>query len=325
MSIEIGALVLGLLLTGLAMPAFIRSVKRWGYRQHVRDDGPSSHLTKEGTPTMGGVVLVGGGLAAALVVAAAARAVTWPFALAFMVTMAYGLLGGADDLLMIRRGRSLGLKARHKLLLQFAGAAAFLWAVYQLAQPGNNVYNPFGRGYLHLGVWYAPLAAVFLVGTSNAVNLTDGLDGLAGGLAAISFLCLGMLAASYLDTGLAVLCLAMAGASLGFLWHNAHPARIFMGDTGSLALGGAMAAVAILLQAELVLLFFGAVFYLEAGSVMLQVLSYKATRRRIFRMSPLHHHFELAGWPETQVVVRFWLMGAVVALVALALTKYARG
>ena len=315
------ALILGLLLAAVPARAYIGFLKRWGYRQHVRDDGPTSHLSKAGTPTMGGGLLVGGGLVAGLLVAALLGELSWAYALAFLLTVAYGALGAADDLLMVRRGRSLGLKARHKLLFQFVLAGLFLWALYWAYQPSGNLYHPFGRSLLQLGAWYPPLAALFLVGTANAVNLTDGLDGLASGLAAVALVCLGVMALRSAEGAVAIFCFALAGGCLGFLWSNAHPARIFMGDTGSLALGAALAGVSILLSREALLVCFGLIFYLEAASVILQVISYQATRRRIFRMSPLHHHFELSGWPETQVVVRFWVVGAAIALLALSLAR----
>ena len=319
---EYPALVLGLLLAALPAPAYIRFLRRAGCRQHVRDDGPATHLGKEGTPTMGGVLILGGVLAAGLGLVLVTGRLTWEYGLALFLTAGYGLLGAIDDLLMIRRGRSLGLKARHKLLLQFLLAGLFVWAWQAGSQAGSNLYNPFGRSYLALGAWYAPLVVLFVVGTSNAVNLTDGLDGLASGLAAMALMVLGVVASRSLQPELGIFCFALAGGCLGFLWFNAPPARVFMGDTGSLALGGALAAVSVQLGAELLLLVCGLIFYLEALSVIMQVVSFKTTGRRIFRMSPLHHHFEKAGWPETQVVVRFWLVGGLLALLGLALARF---
>ena len=315
------ALALGVVLAAVPAPAYIKWLRGRAYRQHVRDDGPASHSVKEGTPTMGGVLILAGGLVAAVLAAAIRSQINAAFLLVVLLTLAYGALGATDDLLMVRRGRSLGLKARQKLLFQFVFAGLFLWAWQVTCFPDGNVHNPFGRGLLALGVWYWPLAALFLVGTSNAVNLTDGLDGLASGLAALALVCLGAVALHYQHLGLAIFCFAMAGGCLGFLWFNAHPARIFMGDTGSLALGGALAGAALVLGLEVLLLVVGLIFYLEALSVILQVISFKTTRRRIFRMSPLHHHFELSGWPETAVVVRFWVVAAVVAGVAVSLVR----
>jgi phospho-N-acetylmuramoyl-pentapeptide-transferase len=291
----------------------IGALRRAGAGQRVRDDGPQRHLQKEGTPTMGGVLIVG-----ATVLAAVAgqlwltRTLTVQMGALLAVMLAYGCIGAADDWLKIRRGRSLGLRARQKLLLQMVVGVAF---VYALA--GQRAIDAAG-----MSATVQPLAmawSVFwllaMVGTSNAVNLSDGLDGLAAGLCTVATAGFAVLALRAGDSEVAVLAAALLGACLGFLFFNRHPARIFMGDVGSLALGGALAAMAAWLDSPIALIALCLVPFIEAGSVMIQVISFKATGKRVFKMSPIHHHFELSGWPETRVVWTFWGVGAVAAAV----------
>lgn len=291
----------------------IHSLRRLKVRQVISTDAPQQHQAKSGTTSAGGVIIIAAGAAGALAVGPR----TPELLAVLVVTLAFSAIGLLDDLLIVARGKSLGLKAHQKLALQALVGVAFVWW-----WDGNG---PGAAG------TSAALAAVFhlllLVGMSNAVNLTDGLDGLASGVAVPLFLLFGFIASfgAALDRlgltgnhGLAAYSMAMAGACLGFLWFNAHPAAVFMGDTGSLGLGGGMAALAIMLHAELPLLLAAGVYLAEAASVVIQVASFKTTGRRVFRMSPLHHHFELAGWPETRIVIRFWIVSASLS----ALTLY---
>lgn len=304
----LGAAVLGVLL----LPA----LRRLKLGQVVRAEGPARHLAKSGTPTMGGVIfLVPAVLAGGFFAPTTARLV----ALA-VVTLGFAALGFLDDYLKTTRRRPLGLMARHKL----AGQAVLglgLAATVQLSGLGTHLDLPFGLGRWELGAAYPALVVLILVAAANAVNLTDGLDGLAAGATAIAFTGYAWIAMARQQGDLAVFAVALAGALAGFLVHNAHPARVIMGDTGSLALGGALGALAVLTKTELLLPLVGLLFVVETLSVMLQVGYFRLTGgRRLFRMSPLHHHFELLGWPEPRVVAAFWIvafMGTVLGLVAL--------
>lgn len=294
-------------ITLLLGPASIRYLRRLKVGQHVRDDGPTTHLQKAGTPTMGGIFLVVGLVAAAVLFTP--RFVQTPYALAVIV--GYGLIGLVDDGLKVVAKRSLGLRAREKLAAQMA-LAGFI-ALYGLHDPliGPSLRVPFSGDLWHLPPWaYVLLTAGAVVGTANAVNLTDGLDGLAAGAVAIAAFFFGAMAVMLGHREAAVLAAAMGGACLGFAWYNAHPAQVFMGDTGSLALGAGLAVIAVLTGTQLFLLITGGLFVVETLSVVLQVAYFRLTGgRRLLRMSPLHHHFELVGWKEPQVVTRFWLIG----------------
>jgi len=295
-------------------PNAINILSRLKLRQTVSEDVPERHREKQGTPTMGGlIILLGAGVGTAI------RWVAYPKVLAaVLLIIGYAILGFVDDYLIVSRGRSLGLKARHKLLGQFVLAAAFLWWVYANRVLNTSVVH-FGNGIaLDLGWVYYPLAVLMIVGMSNAVNLNDGLDGLAAGLTAITGLALGTLVFPALEGGLSIIAWALAGGCVGFLWYNTNPAKVFMGDTGSLSIGAGMAAIAVLGKAEFFYLLIGIVFVIEAVSVMIQVASFKLTGKRIFKMTPIHHHFELSGWPEQRIVVRFWIAGGLAALAVLA-------
>jgi phospho-N-acetylmuramoyl-pentapeptide-transferase len=327
------ALVL-LLLLG---PAMIRSLKRRQIGQAIREEGPRSHLSKAGTPTMGGLLILLAMTVATLLWMDLSNRFVW---IALGTLLALGAVGFADDYTKVARKRSLGLTGRGKLLPQFLVALAAAWAIEQWATPGafsTVVAFPFLKNaLLDLGIFYIPFVAVVLVGSSNAVNLTDGLDGLAIGAAGIAagtyailaYLAGNAVAARYLQIPfvaqsgeLSIFCGAMAGAALGFLWFNCHPADVFMGDVGSLPLGGAIAAVAVMTKQEMLLAIVGGLFLLEALSVILQVVSFKTTGRRIFRMAPLHHHFELLGWAESRVIIRFWILALFFAVTALSTLK----
>jgi phospho-N-acetylmuramoyl-pentapeptide-transferase len=299
------AFVIAFALVALLGPALIRYLRRASYQQHAYEDAPQTHQKKTGTPTMGGLLF----LIAPLVAFAILRD---PFVLALGLLVAgSAAIGFADDFMAIRRGRNRGLRARTKFLLTALVGAAFLGAVGTMTPAVQNVLF---IGPLPYPVWYALSLAVILA-TTHAVNLTDGLDGLAGGTVVPPLVVLGFVALHQGNGGVAIVTAALLGAVLGFLLYNRHPAKIFMGDTGSLALGAALAGAAILTGAQLLLLLIGGVFVAETLSVIIQVTSFKTTRRRVFRMSPLHHHFELGGWPETRVTGSFWLASLFLAII----------
>jgi phospho-N-acetylmuramoyl-pentapeptide-transferase len=305
------ALFLGLLM-GRPLIAVLRRLKA---RQVISTDAPQRHQSKAGTPTMGGLLIMAagvGGVLAAQLWKPELRLLTTEMVAALVVTLAFTAIGLLDDLLIVTRGKNLGLKARQKLALQVLFAAVFVW--WWDGRTGEAIdARAAVAGAVHL---------LLLVGMSNAVNLTDGLDGLAAGVAVPLFLLFGVIgwlgnqlvsAGLESNLGLAAFSMAMAGACLGFLWFNTFPALVFMGDTGALGLGGGMAAMAIMLHAEWALLLAAGVFLAEAASVMLQVASFKSTGKRVFRRSPLHHHFEEIGWPETRIVGRFWIVASALA------------
>jgi phospho-N-acetylmuramoyl-pentapeptide-transferase len=314
---EAYALPVAFLAAALPMPLAIKLLTRWGLRQSIREDVPSSHQKKAGTPTMGGAVMM-----AALLFTCFGLAFLWPrigqpSIAVLALAAAYCAIGLIDDIVAVKRGRNLGLKARHKFLLQAVGAGLFIWYLASRPQISTATLVPFSSRLLELGWSYYLLAALFVIGTANATNLTDGLDGLAAGLGAISAVCMGVVAGLHREQGPALICFALAGVCLGFLWFNLYPARIFMGDTGSMVIGATLAGAAIVSKQELALLLFGLIFFVEALSVILQVASFKTTGRRIFKMSPLHHHFELCGWSETQIAGRLWLISGLVSVLTL--------
>ncbi len=294
-------------------PVVIPALRRLKFGQSIREEGPQRHLAKAGTPTMGGVLILVA-LTIPAVIFAGKSAEVW---LALFVTLGHGLIGFLDDYIKVVLKRNLGLKAREKILGQIIMAVALAYIATAYFGRGTDLWIPFLGANVDFGPLYYILIFLVLIGTTNAVNLTDGLDGLAAGTTTIAAAAYAVIALVFGNQPLAVFCLALAGAALGFLRYNAHPAKVFMGDTGSLALGGALAAVAVLTKTELLLVIVGGVFVLEALSVIIQVISFKSTGKRIFRMSPIHHHFELGGWSETKVVTVFWLAGAVFAALGL--------
>lgn len=288
--------------------------------QVIREDGPQTHLKKVGTPTMGGTFFVPVGVAAALVWSGFAADVVAVSAM----TLGYAAIGWLDDWQILRCRSNKGISPRMKLVLQISGAALFcLWLAWNQSGSITTIALPFNFA-LPLGLLFWPLAAFVLVAESNATNLTDGVDGLAAGTAAIALLGLGALVAPT-SSGLMIFCACMSGSCLGFLVHNRNPARVIMGDTGSLALGGALAAVALLTNTLWALFLLSGIFFVETLSVMAQVSYYKATKgpdgigKRLFKMAPLHHHFELSGWSETQVVATFYTISGILALLSLAI------
>ena len=312
----VGALGVAGGVVALAGARTIAALRTWGQRQQIRDDAPTRHREKAGTPTMGGVLIVTGITAAALLLAGPQPPVI--FALAAL--LGFGAIGFWDDLLAVRHNRNLGLRARERLALQLAVGFALAWFAARQPWLDTAVTVP-GLGDVDLGWGYVIFAGLLLVGFTNAVNLTDGLDGLAAQLVAIA--AVGFFAIALVRDLIpaAVVAIAIAGACAGFLPFNAHPARVFMGDVGSNALGGALAALAIITGAEVALFVIGGVFLAVAASVILQVAYFKITGgRRIFRMSPLHHHFELVGWSEPTIVRRFTWAGILCNLIGLLVT-----
>ncbi|MCK5882225.1 MAG: phospho-N-acetylmuramoyl-pentapeptide-transferase [Bacteriovoracaceae bacterium] len=313
---------------------FISFMKSRQFGQIIRSDGPESHFKKAGTPTMGGVFLVGSVLAALLF---AGNFFSIPVLLTLFVMGSFFILGGLDDYLKVLKRNTDGVSARVKLIWQFITGIIVGVLLLHFDVVDTNVYIPFFKGMsIDLSYSYVFFVAFVIVGSSNAVNLTDGLDGLAIGPIMTSAASLGILAyvaghkeiATYLyipyieNVGeLFVICAAIIGAGVGFLWYNSYPAQIFMGDVGSLTLGGVLGTVAVITKNEILFVLIGGVFVAEAVSVILQVGSYKTRRKRIFKMAPLHHHFELLGWPEPKVIVRFWIISAGLAILALATLK----
>ena len=290
---------------------FLPFLHRLKYGQSIREEGPASHRQKSGTPTMGGVMIVLAVTAATLLFAP----LTVTTLLALFIFLGHFLLGFADDYIKVVKKRNLGLRAYQKLLGQLGISLVTILIGRVLLGHDTSVWVPILGETWDIGALYYLLVVFVLVGTSNAVNLTDGLDGLASGTVAVAALFYTALM-YHADRGLMVFAAAIIGACIGFLWYNHHPARIFMGDTGSLALGGALAGIAILSHTEALLPIVGFVFVCEALSVILQVISFQTCGKRIFRMSPIHHHFELGGWSETRVVYTFWAVGAAGALLA---------
>ena len=325
-----------LLLSLIIGPIFIEKLSRQQIGQRVRLDGPESHLAKDGTPTMGGGLIIVVITIATLFWGDLSNRYIW---LVLSVTCAFGLIGWLDDYLKILRQNSDGLSARWKIFWQTIvalSASSYLYTTADMAIQTDLIVPFFKEVALPLGIGFIVFSSLMLVGMSNAVNLTDGLDGLAilptvmvgGGLGLIAYLVGNSEYSTYLQipyipgTGeLSVFCGALIGAGLGFLWFNSYPAQVFMGDVGSLALGAALAIVAIVTRHEIVLLIMGGLFVLETASVIVQVISYRVTGRRVFRMAPIHHHFELKGWAEPKVIVRFWIITVVLVTIGISSLK----
>jgi phospho-N-acetylmuramoyl-pentapeptide-transferase len=316
-------------------PWVIRKLSYMQIGQYIREDGPQSHLQKAGTPTMGGTLIIFSVAVASVLWADLTNPFVW---IVLLVLLGFGTIGFVDDYLMLVKKRSKGLTARGKLVLQ--AGLALLTGYLLVMSPGftTQVTVPFFKHLSpELGWWYILFAAFVIVGASNAVNLTDGLDGLAIGptiIAAVTYMIFAYVAghvkiAGYLQINyvpgcgeVTVFCGALAGAGLGFLWFNAYPAQVFMGDVGSLSLGGSLGTVAVVTKQEILLVLVGGLFVIEALSVIFQVGYFKMTKgKRIFRMAPLHHHFELKGWPEPKVIVRFWIIAIALALIAMSTLK----
>ena len=341
-----------LFMTLIVGPYVIRKLREFQIGQYIREEGPQAHQKKAGTPTMGGVLIGIAIIVPTLLWADLTNRFVW---MAMLATIVFGSIGFADDYLKVVHHRNLGLTGRSKLMLQFLAAIVVAVVLVMLQAKGDystHLVVPFLKKfrpdlvitalqsshstYLFAFLPFIAFVALVIVGASNAVNLTDGLDGLAigctviaaGALTVLTYVSGHAVFADYLElpripqvAELTIFCGAMVGASIGFLWYNAHPAEIFMGDVGSLALGGAIGTVAVIIKQELLLPFIGGVFVIEALSVILQVGSYKLRKKRIFKMAPLHHHFELLGWSESKVIARFWIVSLIFALFALTTLK----
>ncbi len=294
-------------------PFVIRALKTFHARQSEREEGPASHKVKAGTPTMGGVLILGALVVACLVFN------PWDLrkALALFLTLGYGVIGFLDDAIKAIKQRNLGLTAKQKMLGQIVMAVIFCVVLKVYLDFPTTIWIPLTDLHIDLGFFYYILVCLILIGTSNAVNLTDGLDGLAAGSCAITSVAYVVISVALGYVGFSVFGAALTGACLGFLFYNQHPAKMFMGDTGSLALGGAIAAMAILTKTELLLIIVGGLYVIEALSVIIQVVSFKTRGVRVFKMSPIHHHFELSGWSEVKVVTVFWGFSAVMAILSI--------
>jgi len=345
------ASITALLLSLFLGPWLIARLRDFQIGQQIREEGPKSHQKKAGTPTMGGLLIVVSIILPTLLWANLRTRYVWA---AVLSTLAYAAVGFADDYIKIVRKRSLGLTAREKIGFQILismSVGSFLLYLTNIHQYQTKLNVPFFKAFapdllidrlFSTPFWfigYLPFlvfTSIVIVGSSNAVNLTDGLDGLAIGctliasaaLTALTYITGHMVLSNYLDiqyirqaSELTIFCGSMVGASLGFLWYNAHPAEVFMGDVGSLALGGAIGTVAVIIKQELLLVFIGGVFVAEAVSVMIQVVSFKSRGKRVFKMAPLHHHFELGGWSESKIIIRFWIVALILALFSLSTLK----
>ncbi|AXB80819.1 phospho-N-acetylmuramoyl-pentapeptide-transferase [Megasphaera hexanoica] len=302
------------LIIALALgPLVIRELKKFHARQSEREEGPESHKYKAGTPTMGGILI----LTALVVSCLIFNPMDLRKGLALFLTLGHGIIGFLDDSIKAVKHRNLGLTAKQKLAGQFVMAAVFCFILKEYLNFPTTVWIPFTTWNVDLGMLYYVFVFVMIVGTSNAVNLTDGLDGLAAGSCAITSVAYVVISVALGYVNFAVFSAALTGACLGFLFYNQHPAKMFMGDTGSLALGGALAAMAILTKTELLLIIAGGLYVIEALSVIIQVVSFKTRGVRVFKMSPIHHHFELSGWSEVKVVTVFWSFSAIMAILSI--------
>ena len=332
-----GAMMTSMLLVFLFGPAIINALRlRQGKGQPIRADGPQTHLKKAGTPTMGGLMILFGVIASALLWANLSSAYIW---VVLMVTITFGAIGFYDDYLKVSKASHKGFSGKMRLVGEFIIAAIAVYVITLFSPKGleTHLTFPFFKDLaLNLGIFFIPFGAFVIVGAGNAVNMTDGLDGLAivpvliaaGSFGVFAYLSGNGSFSDYLQITnvkgsgeVAVICGAIIGAGLGFLWFNAPPAAIFMGDTGSLALGGMLGATAVATKHEIVLAIIGGLFVVEALSVIIQVASFKLTGKRVFKMAPIHHHFEQLGWTESQVVVRFWIIAVILAMIGLSTLK----
>ena len=332
-----GAIITALVICMIIGPMVIRWLKsKQGAGQPIREDGPETHFKKRGTPTMGGLMIIFSVALSTLLWVDISNPYMW---IVMWVFIGFGAIGFADDYAKLTKSSHRGVPGKLRLLLECSVAlVAVLGAMVLTTSPlGSSLAFPFFKNLLiDLGFFFAPFGLLVIVGAANAVNLTDGLDGLAIGPIIIATCCFGIIAylvgnakfAEYLhlhyvaETGeLAVFCGALVGAGLGFLWYNAPPAMVFMGDTGSLSTGGALGALSVITKHEFVLAIIGGLFVIETLSVIIQVISFKTTGKRVFKMAPIHHHFEKMGWPETRVVVRFWIIAIIFALIGLSTLK----
>jgi phospho-N-acetylmuramoyl-pentapeptide-transferase len=328
------AILTALIISFVIGPWVIRKLKAFQIKQVVREDVPSRHLSKNGTPTMGGSLILMALLIPTLLWADLTNRHIW---LVLVTTLGFGALGFLDDYKKVRDKNGLGIRARYKFPIQVAMGFVASWVLFNLMDHDSKLVFPFFKKVMpDLGDWYMLFGMFVIVGTANAVNLTDGLDGLAIGpvlIASGTFILFCYLAghfrfASYLQIPfvkgsgeLTILCGALLGSGLGFLWFNTYPAQIFMGDVGSLALGAALGTIAVVTKQEFLLMIVGGIFVVETLSVIIQVISFKLRKKRVFRMAPIHHHFELKGWAEPKIIVRFWIIGIILGLIAIGTLK----
>ena len=328
------AILTALLISFVIGPWLIKKLKSFQMRQVVREDVPARHMVKNGTPTMGGSLLLAGILIPTLLWSELTNSYIW---IVLLTTLGFGVLGFLDDHKKIRDKNGMGIKARYKFPVQLAmGLITSLILFYSIDHDSRLIFPFFKKAMPDLGNWYILFSLLVIVGTANAVNLTDGLDGLAIGpvlIASGTFMLFCYLAgnfrfASYLQIPfvkgsgeLTILCGALIGSGLGFLWFNTYPAQVFMGDIGSLSLGAALGTIAVITKQEFLLVIVGGIFVMEALSVIIQVCSYQVRKKRVFRKAPIHHHFELKGWAEPKIIVRFWIIGIILGLVAISTLK----
>ncbi|MCI5630447.1 MAG: phospho-N-acetylmuramoyl-pentapeptide-transferase [Clostridiales bacterium] len=305
--------IIGFLIVVILGPIFIPMLAKFKFGQTVRDDGPQTHLQKNGTPTMGGVIMI-----IAILITGLTRAkIDKDLLVGLICITGFGFVGFLDDFIKIKMKRSLGLKAYQKIILQFALALFVSYYQYSASPSATQIMIPFTDYIINLGPLYVPIMMFVIIGTVNAVNLTDGLDGLASGITLIVSIFFMLLAISVGNSDVAILAAATGGACLGFLGFNSYPAKVFMGDTGSMALGGAVVSFAVLTNSVLLIPIVGGIYFAEAISVIIQVTSFRLTGKRVFKMAPIHHHFEQCGWPETRVVFVFWIATVVLAWIGI--------
>lgn len=328
------AILTALLISFVIGPWLIKKLRAFQIEQVVREDVPLRHMVKNGTPTMGGSLILAAVLIPTLFWSDLSNFYTW---IVLLTTAGFGVLGFFDDYKKVRDKKGIGIRARYKFPIQVAmGLVASLILFNTIDHDSRLIFPFFKRVMPDLGGWYIPFGMLVIVGSANAVNLTDGLDGLAIGpvlIASGTFMLFCYLAgnyrfASYLQIPfvkgsgeLTVLCGSLVGSGLGFLWFNTYPAQVFMGDVGSLALGAALGTIAVVTKQEILLVIVGGIFVIEALSVIIQVVSYQVRKKRVFRMAPIHHHFELKGWAEPKIIVRFWIIGIILGLIAISTLK----
>ena len=305
--------IIAFLIVVILGPIFIPMLAKFKFGQTVRDDGPQTHLQKNGTPTMGGVIMI-----IAILITGLTRAKLDKDLLVGLICITgFGFVGFLDDFIKIKMKRSLGLKAYQKVILQFALALFVSYYQYSASPSATQMMVPFTDYVINLGPLYVPVMMFIIIGTVNAVNLTDGLDGLASGVTLVVSTFFMILAVTIGNSDVAILAAATGGACLGFLGFNSYPAKVFMGDTGSMALGGAVVAFAVLTNSVLLIPIVGGIYFAETLSVIIQVTSFRLTGKRVFKMAPIHHHFEQCGWPETRVVFIFWITTVVLAWIGI--------
>ena len=314
----IRVIIVSFLIARFLGPFLIPVLKRLKVGQSIRKDGPKSHLVKSGTPTMGGIIIILA-ILISILTSGFFKAEIW--AVIFFI-LGFGLIGFIDDYIKVVMRQNEGLKPMQKIIGQLIFSVILAWYGSKYSAMGTTLMIPFVNIHIDLGVLYIPFITFFAVGMVNAVNLTDGLDGLNTGVTMIVMAAFSLIANSLKDAnqiyeGISLLSAAVSGACLGFLRHNANPAKVFMGDTGSMALGGAVAAVAVISNTVLFIPIIGGIYFAEALSVMIQVLHYKRTKRRVFKMAPLHHHYEMSGWKETKVVAVFWIASLILAFIGI--------